>query len=177
MLLAKFPRMENLKRCCILRRPCLCGEPSDLACVFRPAHVVWPRIIAGKGGYDFVFHGLARSNFNRRLKAAMLGAGFCQGGGFSPHWFRRGATQELTIAGGPDGQIKAAGCWSGMGFRAYTDTQLSGALGISRLITHPPNSDSDDDPDSPANLFVAESIRKKLRPFPGRVLKVWPIRY
>ena len=59
-----------------------------------------------------------------------------------------------------------------MGFRAYTDTQLSDALKISRLIIQTSNSDSDDDPDSTANVAMDESLRKKLRPFLGRVLPV-----
>ena len=172
MLLVKFSWRKNLKRGCILRRPCLCDEPTDLARVLCPVHVVWPRISAGKGDYDLIFPSLTRSNFNRRLKAAMLGAGFSQGGEFSPHCFRRGATQEMSVMGSSEGQIKAAGCWSGMGFRSYTDTQISDALKISRLIAKPSTSDSEDDPEAPEQVALGNSIRKKLRPFPGRVLSV-----
>ena len=100
----------------------------------------------------------------------MLGAGFAQGNLFSPHCFRLGATQEIEVAGGSNAQIKAAGCWRGMGFRPYVDTQLTDALKVSRLIARASNSDSDDDFDSPANIAQAGSLRTKLRAFPGRTL-------
>ena len=71
------------------------------------------------------------------------------------------------MAGSPDNQIKSAGCWPGIGFRSYTDTQLTGDLEIPRLIARDSNSDSEDDPDSPDNLAMIDSMRKKIRPLPG----------
>ena len=100
----------------------------------------------------------------------MLAAGFAQGGSFSSHCFRRGATQEIQMAGGSTDRIKEAGFWKGMGFRPYIDTQLTGALKVSRLTDRPTNSDSEDDYDSPSNIALGSSIRAKLRPFPGRTL-------
>ena len=87
MLLVKFPWRKNLKRGCILRRPCLCSEASDLARLFCPDHMIWPRVAAGKEDYGLAFPGLSRSNFNRKLKSAMLGAGFSKGGEFPPTAF------------------------------------------------------------------------------------------
>ena len=42
ILLAKFPRRENIRRGCILRRPCLFSEASDLARLLSPAHMIRP---------------------------------------------------------------------------------------------------------------------------------------
>ena len=84
MLLVKFPWGGNLKRWCILLRPCFCSEASDSARMFRPVHMMWPQAAAGKRYYGIAFPGLTRSNFNRKLRAALLGAGFSKGGEFHP---------------------------------------------------------------------------------------------
>ena len=170
MFLMKFPHRKNIKHGCILRRPCLCGEPAVLARIFCPAHTVWPIIKARCAEHERISLSLSRSNFNRLLKSSMLADGFSQGGSFSSHCFRRGATQEIQMAGGSTDRIKEAGFWKGMGFRPYIDTQLTGALKVSRLTDRPTNSDSEDDYDSPSNIALGSSIRAKLRPFPGRTL-------
>ena len=54
-----------------------------------------------------------------------------------------------------------------MGFKSYIDAQAADALEIPRLVAQAPNSDSDD-PDSPANFALGESLRKKLRKSPTR---------
>ena len=54
-----------------------------------------------------------------------------------------------------------------MGFRSYVDTELADALKISRLVIRATASDSEDDPDAPANLAMGP-LRNKLRGFPGR---------
>ena len=100
----------------------------------------------------------------------MANAGYEYGSGFPPRCFRRWATQELKVDGSNDAQIKGAGCWRAMGFRAYADTQLTDALEISRLAATASLSDSEDDADAPANVDVVESIRKRLRPSPAREL-------
>ena len=74
------------------------------------------------------------------------------------------------MAGGPKDQIKAAGCWEGMGFRPYIDAQLTDALKISRLIARPSNSDSEEDFGAPVNIAQGTSLRAKLRPFHGNTL-------
>ena len=58
----------------------------------------------------------------------------------------------------------------GMGFSAYSDTQLTEALEISRVVATATVADSEDDPDAPANVAFVESIRKRLRPFQAREL-------
>ena len=55
----------------------------------------------------------------------MLGAGYAGGGQYSTHCFRRGAAQELQIAESLTGSIKRTGCWAGVGFRPYIDTQMA----------------------------------------------------
>ena len=88
-----------------------------------------------------------------------------------PHCFRRGATQEMQLAGNPEHRIKAAGCWAEMGFRSYIDTQMTGALKITRLLVSSlTNSDSDDDWEFPLLTSRADTLRKKLLNFPGSEL-------
>lgn len=116
-----------------------------------PGTYDFPLIQAGGRDFDLLAHSPHRPNFDRKLKSTMIGAGFNQGGGFPPRCFRRGAAQELLAAGGADSEIESAGGWSGMGFMAYTDTQLSGSLQVARLIERAPNSDSEGVPDSPGN--------------------------
>ena len=100
----------------------------------------------------------------------MADAVYEYGSRFSPRCFRRGATQELKVDGSGDTKIKGSGCWRGMGFMAYADTQLTDALKISRLVAKAAIADSEDDPDASANVAFAESLRKRLRPFPAREL-------
>ena len=57
-----------------------------------------------------------------------------------------------------------------MGFRAYADTQLTDSLGIDRLVDTASLSDSEGDPDAPANVAFVESIRRHLRPSQAREL-------
>ena len=51
---------------------------------------------------------------------------------------------------------------------------MTDALKISRLIAAASLSDSEDDPDAPANLAFAGSIRKRLKPFPAKELNSRP---
>ena len=104
------------------------------------------------------------------FEIGLIRSRICEGDLYSSHCFRRGATQEIEIAGGPTDQIKGAGCWMGMGFRPYVDTQLTDALKVSRLIARPSKSDSEEGDESPALFAQEDSLREKLRPFPGRTL-------
>ena len=83
----------------------------------------------------------------------------------SPRCFRRGATQELKVDGTNDTQIKGAGRWRAMGFRANADTQLTDDLEISRIEATASLSDIADDPDAPVDVAFAESLRKRLASF------------
>ena len=120
--------------------------------------------------HGLIFPSLTASSFGRKLKSEMIRMGHRSGASFSSHCFRRGATQELQVAEASTDTIKSAGCWRGMGFRSYVDTQLTDALKIPRLLVRATASDSDDDPDAPANLAMGAPLRKKLRGFPGSEL-------
>ena len=133
-LLAKFPWRGNIRSGFILRRPCLCDEKGELSQTLCPIHMIWPRIIAGQPRHGLLPPPLTRSNFNRPLNRNMIPTGFPGAGRYSPHCFRRVATQEMQSTGSPDRWIKAAGCWAAMRFRSYIDTQLLGELKIARLL-------------------------------------------
>lgn len=132
-----------------------------------PVHRIWPQLAGRIETRCLLFRASKYSiNLQRRVNLAL--AGIPQAGKFHSQCFRRGATQELQISGNPDATLKRAGCWRGMGFRRYIDTQLTDALKIPRLISRPTDPDSDGGPDAPTNIARAGPIRKKLRPFPGR---------
>ena len=80
-----------------------------------------------------------------------------------PTVFAGGATQELQLAGSPEHRIKSDGCWGGMVFRSYIDTQMTDALEITRLIIATVNSDSEDDTEFPIRNPQFDPLRKKLR--------------
>ena len=73
----------------------------------------------------------------------------------------------MNIDGANDAQIKGAGRWRALGFRAYADTKLTGDLAISRLVATASLPDIDDDPGAPANSAFAESLRKRPLPSPA----------
>ena len=166
LLLVKFEWRENLPHGCILRRPWLCNENSETARALCPIHMLWPRMAAKIDTHGLLSPSLTAANFNRSLKESMTRAGYQSGAKYSSRCFRRGAAQELELDGSPNGAIKSAGCWRGMGFKSYIDAQVADALKITRLVSKASNSDSDDDPDSPANFPLGESMRKKLRKSP-----------
>ena len=139
-----------------------------------PIHRVWPRICSRVRTDDLIPPSFADGSFSSKLKSSLLDVGFRYGDRFSPHCFRRGATQELKTSGADDTHIKGAGCWRGLGFRDYADTQMAHAPKISRLVAATSLSDSEDDPDAPANLAVAESIRKRLNPLPAKEINHRP---
>ena len=167
MLIAKFSRRWNIRRGCILRIPCLCREPEPMARVLCPVHRIWPQQADRAQTGERLLPKLKHSP-NRHLRANLAAAGISQSDRFSSHFFRRGATQELQIAGSPDEELNRAGCWRWMGCRSYIDTQLTDALEISRLISRPTDSDSDGGPDAPTAVACEDALRRRLRPFPGR---------
>ena len=170
LLSAKFSWRVNIRSVCILRRPCLRDEREELERMLSPSHMIWPRILAGGACRGLLFPSLTRSNFNRFLKRNKTASCFPDGGRFSPHFFRRGGggPQELLLAGHPENRIKAAGCWISMGFRISIDTQMTGALKITRLIASSIKSASEDDAGIPIRTPRVDALRKKLRIFPGR---------
>ena len=62
--------------------------------------------------------------------------------------------------------IQGAGCWVGMGFRLYIDTQMTDALEIPRLVTQITDSDSDDDKEGPSFIAAIDTLRSKVMVFP-----------
>ena len=159
-----------MKHGCILRRPCLFLGGLPLARAICPVHQIWHRISHRVRADDFLSPSFSAGKFGATLESNLAEAGREYGSRFSPLCFRRGETQELKVDGATDTQIKGAGCWRGMGFRAYADTQLTDALKISRLVATATFSDSVGDPDAPANVAFGESLWKRLRPFPAREL-------
>ena len=113
VLAAKFSWRENCRRGRIPRRPCLCGESSCLARVFRPVHQIWPRIESSARSHGFLFPRLTASIFRRWLKGCSVEAGIDRVRLLSPHCFRRGATQRLLTDGASADSLKSAGCWGG----------------------------------------------------------------
>ena len=57
-----------------------------------------------------------------------------------------------------------------MEFISYSNTLRADELKISRLVAPASLSDIEDGPGGPANIAFAESLRKRLRPFPVREL-------
>ena len=169
-LLAEFACRGNLKRGCILRRPCLRQDTFPLSKAIYHVRQIWHRICLRVRTEDLLRPPFSAGQFGAALKSNMADSGDDYGSRISPHCFRRGATHELHVDGPNDAQIKGAGCWRATGFRAYADTQLTDALMISRLVATASLSAIEDDPDAPANVAFTESIRKRLRPFSARAL-------
>ena len=167
MLIAKFAWGGNTKRGFILRRPCLCQEAESIARVLCPVHRIWRQLAAQTRTGGLLFPSL-RYSFNRHLRANLALAGISQEDQYSSHCPRRGATQELQISGNPDEALKRAGCWRGMGFRSYIDTQLTDALKISRIVSSLSDSESDDETRATLRLASDEGLRKKTAQIPGR---------
>ena len=61
-------------------------------------------------------------------------------------------------------------CENGIGFRAYVDAQMTGALKISRLVERMSNSDIEDEPGD----ISGDSVKKKLRVSPSGGMRVEP---
>ena len=161
---------------CILRRPCLCDEKSPLARVLCPIHTIWPRIERRILPHDLLFPSIGNS-FSKLLRINLADAGIQNADKFPSHCFRRGATQELQAPGGSPDTIKGAGCWHGMGFRSYIDTQLTDALKVSRIVANATNSDSEGDADIPTNFARGDPLRKKLKVSPCKEVRIEPSQY
>ena len=71
VMVAKFPWRKNVRRGCILRRPCICGESTTMARVLCPVHCVWPLIRDRDPCHGYLFTGFSTAKFNRELKRTM----------------------------------------------------------------------------------------------------------
>ena len=111
LLIVKFPRRKNIPNGCILRRPCLCQEAPTLARIVFPVHQIWHRLCDGAEIHGRLFPFLTACKFDKELRQGMLTAGYSDGGKYSAHCFRRGATQELHLAEQSTDVIKS---WYGL---------------------------------------------------------------
>ena len=109
MLIAKFPWRKNLRMGCILRRHCLCDERTTMARVLCPVHQVWPWVEERTRNHGLLFPTYSAAKFNNELKQSMGRRGFRLSGKYSPHAFRRVATQEMQLAEASTDTIKTAG--------------------------------------------------------------------
>ena len=122
--------------------------------------------------HGFLFPRLTASRFRRALKGSAVEAWIDRGPLLSSHCFRLGATQNLLTDGASTDSLKSAGCWRGMGFRAYIGTEMTGALKISRLTKRLSDAESDDGKGGPTTVALGPSVRKKLRTFPAIDLRI-----
>ena len=106
----KFPVRKNIRNGCILMMPCLCEEEMVTANALCPAHMAWPSIRDRVAAGDPLFPSMAANSFNRHLKGTMTATGVPQGGLYSSHAFRRGATQEVWGAGSTLSTVLKTGC-------------------------------------------------------------------
>ena len=148
VLVIKFAYRKNIRNGCILMRPCLCKADSTLAHDLCPVHRIWPHIRDRVDAGSPLFPRMTANNFNRTLKGTMTALGFDQGGLYSSHAFRRGATQEVSDSGSTLGTILGTGNWLSACYKNYLDLKADEAANISALLLDRLGSDSDEsDPD------------------------------
>ena len=164
VLVVKFPFRENIRGGCVLLRPCLCEETNDRARTLCPVHSIWPLIRSRVNAGDLLFPAFSPCDVNRTFKLIMTKLGYPDGAKYSPHAFRRGATQEIKDIGSTLALIIKSGTWTHAGYKAYLDLQADFAINISRFVLDALGSGSeDDDPDHPAN---EKRMRKRMKGIP-----------
>ena len=164
-LIIKMSQRKNLSGGCILKRLCLCGDSSHQARKISPPHRIWPLILSRVGRGELLFPGFSRNNVNRILKTTLVKIGFPGGEKFTSKAFRRGATQELLLAGNTLEVIKGSGGWWGSGFRSYVDLEMDNAFRISRcLIVLSDGSSSEDEKRAKQDQRRRKQHRRK--PYP-----------
>ena len=88
--LAKFSWRGNMKRGCILRRPCLCSDLLPMEGALCPVRRIWPRICSRVRMGDLISPSFSDGSFSSKLKSSLIDVGFHYGARFSPHCFRTG---------------------------------------------------------------------------------------
>ena len=83
---------------------------------------------------------------------------------YSPHAFRRGATEEIKNSGSTTDTIIKSDIWAAAGRRPYLGIQIDETSNISRLLLETANSDSDDSDNDIRD--VSRTLRKKLNKNP-----------
>ena len=84
-----------------------------------------------------------------------------QGRKYSPHAFRRGATEEIKNSGPTFATVIKSGGWAAAGYKSYLDLQADEAVNISKLLLDTTNSDSNDT--DPTDLPAEQKLRQKKR--------------
>ena len=168
VLVIKFSFRKNIRNGCILMRPCLCGCGSDQAGDLCPVHAVWTRIRDRVKAGDPLFPGLTANVFNRQLKATLTAMGTPEGGKFSSHGFRRGATNEVKNSGSTLATILGTGTWLSACYKNYLDLMAGEAINVSTLLLDKLGSDSEEsDPDRPPKRKQREKrVTKRMRAIP-----------
>ena len=96
LFIAKFSWRKNLKHGCILRRPCLCDESSNLTRLLCPVHKLWPRMSRNIPVRGLIFPSLTASSFGRKLKSEMVRMGRKSGDSFFLSLFSTGGHPGAT---------------------------------------------------------------------------------
>ena len=168
VLVIKFSFRKNIRNGCILMRPCLCGCGSDQAGDLCPVHAVWTRIRDRVKAGDPLFPGLTANVFNRQLKATLTAMGTPEGGKFSSHGFRRGATNEVKNSGSTLATILGTGTWLSACYKNYLDLKADEAIKISTLLLDNVGSDSEDSDRDPTDKRkrLNNLVKKRMRKAP-----------
>ena len=148
-------------------RPCLCGAASEAELELCPVHAVWPQIRDRVDAGGPLFPVFTANNFNRKLKQTTTALKCPEGGRFSPHAFRRGATQEIKNSGSTFATIVKSGTWLSARYRNYLDLSADEAINISTLLLDTLGSDSEDsDPGVVKKRPTEKAIIKRAREVP-----------
>ena len=143
-LVTQFRYRKNVRGGCILIRPCLCAMASPPTRTFCPVHGFCAtnrgRLIPGGP----LFPNTSANNFNQRLKRVMRDLNYEDGHRYSPHAFRRGATQEIINSGSTFPTILKSGICTSGGYKCYLGLRADEAINISSLLASVLDSDSDD---------------------------------
>ena len=164
MLVQKFAFRKNIRGGCVLFRPCLCSEKDHSARTLCPVRAIWPLIRQRTNAGDRIPPSYSPRSVNRTFKMVMTKMGYPDGPEYSPHAFRRGATQEIKDSGSTLALIITSGTWTHAGYKAYLDLQADFAINISRFAIDALGSGREDDvTDLPKN---EKRARKRVRGVP-----------
>ena len=168
VLVIKFAFRKNVRNGCILMRPCLCLEEDQTAQRLCPVHTVWEFIKERVDPGDLLFPDWNANKVNRTLKIMMTQLKFDQGGKYSSHAFRRGATNEVKSCGSTLATILKTGTWTSASYKNYLDLQADEAINISQLLIEGLGSDSgDSDHDRPQKQQRRiKKMTRKMRKIP-----------
>ena len=167
VLVIKFAFRKNIRNGCILMRPCLRKDGSETAAALCPVHMIWGCIRARTKAGGLLFPLLSANKFNRELKATTIALKIDQGGLYSSHAFRRGATQEIKDSGSTLATIIGAGNWLSATFKNYINLMADEAINVSTILLDNLGSDSEDsDPDQETRNENGKMVTERMRKIP-----------